>query len=170
MAPSKHYSNAFTKHVDYEGGRHRGRLAHDEPLVCRDCGSFYLKRRWVRAEDPRAALIPAEATRVQCPACEAKAKHIISGYLTMSGTFLAQHRDEIVRLIENEANRAADDNPTGRIMGWDDKTPGELTVTTTTEHLVERLGRALKHAFGGAIDYGFSHNNKLARATWARND
>ena len=74
MAPSKHYSNAFTKHVDYEGGRHRGRLAHDEPLVCKDCGSFYAKRRWVRAEDPRAALIPAAATRVQCPACEAKAK------------------------------------------------------------------------------------------------
>ena len=73
-------------------------------------------------------------------------------------------------MITNEADRAADDNPTGRILGWDDKTPGELTLTTTTEHLVERLGRAVHHAFGGSIDYGFSHGNKFARATWERNE
>jgi hypothetical protein len=41
-------------------------------------------------------------------------------------------------------------------------------VTTTTEHLVERLGRAVRRAFGGTIDYGFSHGNKFARATWRR--
>jgi hypothetical protein len=49
--------------------------------------------------------------------------------------------------------------------------PGDghkLTVSTTTEHLAQRLGQALEKAFDGSVHYDFSHENKLARVTWRR--
>jgi hypothetical protein len=43
-----------------------------------------------------------------------------------------------------------------------------FTVTTTTEHLAQRLGHALEKSFGGNTHYEFSHENKLARVNWMR--
>ena len=108
------------------------------------------------------------ATPGICPACDRIAKGTVSGYLRLEGAFLASHRPDIEHLLKNEADRAEIDNPTGRIIEWDRSTRGVLLITTTTEHLVKRLGHAVKRTFGGKIDYGFSHGNKLARATWRR--
>jgi hypothetical protein len=72
-----------------------------------------------------------------------------------------------VRLLKNEADRAAADNPLGKIMSCETGDTG-LNVTTTTEHLAERLGQALEKAYGGNVRYDFSHENKLARVYWNR--
>jgi hypothetical protein len=166
---NKSYTNAtFTRRVDYEGGLHRGPRAAKEPRVCRHCGAVYAKRRWVSASDRRTTVIGPDAIEAVCPACEKAARGVVQGYLTLGGAFLEAHGADVEALIRNEAARAARDNPLGRILEWDRSKPGTLTITTTTEHLVERLGRALHHAFHGDIDYGFSHANKLARATWRR--
>jgi hypothetical protein len=77
------------------------------------------------------------------------------------------HRDEIRQLLSNEAERAAIDNPLGRIMRWEKKRDA-LQLTTTTEHLAQRLGHALEKAYGGQVIYDFSHENKIARVTWRR--
>lgn len=169
MRGNKRYTNVtFTKRVDYEGGSHRPAKAPAGTLVCRRCGSVYLKRRWVTKTDPRAALAGPLRTKTLCRACDMEAKGIVGGYLTVSGEFYARHRQDVERLLRNEAARAAEDNPLGRILRWSRSAPGRLTITTTTEHLAERLGRALRHAYHGDIDFGFSHGNKLARATWSR--
>lgn len=103
-----------------------------------------------------------------CPACDAAAKGLVRGHLRLEGSFVPAHRKEIEALLRNEAERAAEDNPTGRIIRWEDGPDGTLVIGTTTEHLTERLGHAIHKAFGGEIDYGFSHENKFARAVWRR--
>jgi hypothetical protein len=89
------------------------------------------------------------------------------GTLRLEGAFVGAHGAELEQLLRNEAARAAEDNPLARIIRWD-RSPDGILVSTTTEHLVERLGRAVKHAFAGTIDYGFSHANKEAHAVWRR--
>jgi hypothetical protein len=111
----------------------------------------YLKRRWVLKTDPRAEALATDAEPTLCPACHMKKNHSVGGYLTVTGEFFLQHREEIETLLRREEERDA------------------LTVETTTEHLVERLGRALHGAYKGEIDFGFSHGNKFARAQWSRN-
>jgi hypothetical protein len=91
-----------------------------------------------------------------------------SGYVYLEGAFLKAHRDDIERLLRNEAERAAEDNPLARIMLWKENGGGKLTLSTTTEHLAQRLGHALEKAFDGTVEYDFSHENKLARVTWQR--
>jgi hypothetical protein len=91
-----------------------------------------------------------------------------SGYLHLEGNFLSDHREEIERLIRNEAGRASEDNPLARVIKRDNDERGRLTFTTTTEHLAQRLGRALRKAFDGKVRYDFSHENKLAHVWWKR--
>ena len=78
------------------------------------------------------------------------------------------HHDEIEQLLRNEAQRAAEDNPLARIMECKRGDGHNFTVTTTTEHLAQRLGHALEKSFGGNTHYEFSHENKLARVNWLR--
>lgn len=100
-----------------------------------------------------------------CPACVQAAP---SGYVLIDGDFVANHLTEIENLLRNEAARAAEDNPLARIASWQVKSPQGLLLTTTTEHLAQRLGHALSKAYHGKVDYDFSHENKLARVTWRR--
>jgi len=69
--------------------------------------------------------------------------------------------------LRNEAERGAQDNPLARIMAWE-SAEDELVISTTTEHLAQRLGHALEKAFDGLVRYDFSHENKLARVYWER--
>ncbi|MFI5177063.1 MAG: hypothetical protein ACHQO8_00780 [Vicinamibacterales bacterium] len=169
MRTHKAYTNVtFTRRVDYDGGRKRAARAAAGVLVCAECGAVYAKGRWTTATDPRTRRLAAVARRGLCRACQMRDGHQTRGYLTLGGAFLAGHEREIEVLLENEAARAAEDNPLGRILEWDRSVPGVLTVSTSTEHLVERLGRAVYRAFRGEIEYGFSHANKFAHAYWVR--
>ena len=169
MRSTKRYTNAtFTKRVDHDAGRHRGPRAPAEPLRCSGCGAVYTKRRWVPPASERAAMLRSSAAETLCPACEMREAGTARGYLTLEGGFLVTHRADLEALIRAEDARSADVNPTARILAWDESVPGVLTITTSTEHLVVRMGHALERAFGGSTEYRFSHENKLARAFWRR--
>lgn len=161
-------NTTFTKRVDHEAGRHRPARAQSEPSICALCGAVYKKRRWVANDDAPIATKAAGLARVTlCPGCKSRKEGVPSGYLQASGDFLAAHRDDIEHLLRNEAARAAEDNPLGQIIDWKGK-GSILALTTTTEHLVQRLGHALEKAFDGKVKYDFSHENKLARVSWHR--
>ncbi len=172
MQSHKRYTNqTFTKRVDDEKGRHRSLRSLPEPAVCEVCGDVYADRRWSKP-DPERQSAKHEHFRapnvVVCPACERQRSGVPSGYVYVEGEFFALHRGEIKRLLEREAQRAAEDNPLARIMGWQAGQDGKLTVTTTTEHLAQRLGHSLHKAYHGKVHYGFSHRNKLTRVWWQR--
>jgi hypothetical protein len=172
MRSNKPYTNqTFTKRVDHEAGQHRAPRALKEPAVCANCGNVYADRRWSKpdpeGDHKKHPHIRAVQTTI-CPACVAIQAARPSGYVHLAGHFLSAHRDELEILLTREAERAAEDNPLARIMGWDESEAGKLTVTTTTEHLAQRLGHALEKAYDGTVRYDFSHENKLAHVWWQR--
>ena len=172
MPGKRKYTNAtFTKRVDHEAGRHRPSRARSEPAVCEVCGAVYANRRWTAAtsgsgKSRHKHWRPPHLT--VCPACTQVRSGEPRGFLYLDGGFLVTHNEEIEQLLRNEAERAGEDNPLARIMEWKRGDKHELTVTTTTEHLAQRLGHALEKAFGGSAHYDFSHENKLARVNWLR--
>jgi hypothetical protein len=173
MQTRKRYTNqTFTKHVDDEKGRHRTFRGLPEPAVCEVCGDVYADRRWSKPDDERQQKKHKHfraPNLIVCPACQRQRSGVPSGFLYLQGSFLALHQDDIKRLLKNEAERVAEDNPLARIMDYQTDTDGRLTITTTTEHLARRLGHALNKAFRGNIRYGHSQRNKLARVWWERN-
>ena len=170
MHGMKRYTNVtFTKRVDHEAGRHRGPRAMSEPALCRACGAVYVNRRWKSALGPVSALYKQRPARlVVCPACLQMRNGTPRGFVYLDGSFYVTHRQEIEQLLRNEAARAEADNPLARIMKFTRGKDHKLTISTTTEHLAQRLGHALEKAFAGHAQYVFSHENKLARVKWER--
>lgn len=103
-----------------------------------------------------------------CPACKQAADGEPRGFVYLDGAFFVRHREEIENLILNEAKRAGEDNPLARILAMKQRDGHQLAITTTTEHLAQRLGHALEKAFAGEVQYHFSHENKVARVSWQR--
>lgn len=171
MQSKKRYTNqTFTKRVDHEGGLHKPARKLAEPAFCKGCGAVYSNGHWIAESTARESSKhehwrPANSTT--CPACKQIDSGVVGGYVSLSGSFLAEHRAEIDNLIENEAERTLEDNPLSRIMSRRDS-KGQLLIETTTEHLAQRLGHKLKKAFAGEVSFDFSHENKVARVNWHR--
>lgn len=172
MTAKRKFTNAtFTKRVDHEAGRHRSLRPTSEPRVCKHCGAIYANRRWAVADSGSAENQHKQWRTPKltvCPACIQQRTGEPRGFVFLDGAFFVAHQQEIERLLRNEAERAAEDNPLARIMEWKRGDSHNLTVTTTTEHLAQRLGNALEKAYGGNTVYDFSHENKLARVNWQR--
>jgi NMD protein affecting ribosome stability and mRNA decay len=171
MRSSKRYSNAsFTKRVDHLAGRHHGPKTPAGPQVCESCGAVFIRRHWIVGGTLRARAMTRTApiVRTTCEACRMVADGTFRGELRVSGAFYGEHHDDIEHLLRNEVARGLADNPQARIVRWTPRGSEELTVTTTTEHLAQKLGRALKKAFSGAVHFEFSHENKFAHVTWRR--
>lgn len=171
MRSAKRYTNVtFTKRVDHDAGRHRPPHAPAEPMLCPSCGAVYAKRRWSHTLAARTLAGSAGRPFVHqlCASCRRRRSGVPHGFLHIAGDFFGLHRTDIEHLLRNEVARAGEDNPLHQILGWEDLKGGGLLVTTATEHLVQRLGRALEKAYDGDIHYGFSHENKLAHVWWHR--
>jgi hypothetical protein len=157
--------------VDHDGGRHHTARSAPEPAVCTVCGAIYIHRRWNLGDSLRKTDRVELLNKVHptvCPACKQEATGEPRGFVYVSGEFLATHHSDIVKLLFNEADRANQTNPMARILDLVEADLGWLEVTTTTEHLAQRLGHALNKAYGGEVHYDFSHENKLARVSWHR--
>ncbi len=169
MQTKRKYTNAtFTKRVDHEAGRHRPGRAIKEPTTCRECGAHYANRRWTSSDDVVKGTQKDSAHMTLCPACKQENRADPRGFVFIDGAFFTIHQLEIEQLLRNEAARAAEDNVLARILDWKKDEGHKLSITTTTEHLAQRLGHALQKAFDGEVKYDFSHENKLARVNWRR--
>jgi hypothetical protein len=171
MRTNKRYTNTTFTHKPAARDDPRAQEARPEPILCAGCGAMYAHKRW--SQSPRARMRAARAgepTEVRiCAACRQRRTGVPHGFVHVDGEFVRTHRDEIVKLLKNEAARAARDNPLAQIVAWHDSGHNaDVLVTTTTEHLAIRLGRALEKAYDGKVLYGFSHVNKLAHVWWHR--
>jgi NMD protein affecting ribosome stability and mRNA decay len=139
-----------------------------EVAVCTECHALYHRRHWFFDEDAylRETMQP-ETRIVLCPACQKIRDRYAEGQVTLQPSpFLSSHKDEILRLIRNEEERAKGHNPLGRIVEITEP-DGSIVVTTTNEKLAQRIGRTLKSTCQGQTTYQWSES-KFLSVTWQR--
>lgn len=143
-------------------------LPPEEVAVCRECRSVYGKGVWKLQSQAANDLAKAErVNETTCPACRKIHDRLPGGIVTLSGGFLQQHEQEIVNLINNENKSAMEVNPLERIMDIEMR-ESELVIWTTNEKLAQRIGRAVRKAYSGEVEYKWSKGTKLARVNWHR--
>ena len=158
----------YTKRFDHDAG-HVPRKRDTEPAYCSACNADYSGGRW-SADDPGDLKKgpPVKTGReTVCPACEQERNGVPSGFVYLSGSFQMEHLDEIQNLLKNEVSKINKNNPLARIMSIE-SSGDEITLTTTTTHLAQHLGRAIKKAYGGDIRYDLSPGEDIARVYWNR--
>ena len=147
----------FVQQSQHDSYKMPGKLK--EPTVCSACGALYHKGRWTWGGKP------AEAYEIVCPACLRIRDKYPKGLVTLRGSFVDEHRAQVMGVIHNAEAREKPDHPLARIMTIENRPEG-LVVTTTDTHLPRRIGEALKHAHHGALAVHYDKDEEFVRVMW----
>lgn len=139
-----------------------------EAALCKGCGALYRNKRWSLDEAAvKKARKDAGFNQVTCPACKRTADNMPAGIVTLSGSYLLEHKDDILNAIKHVEARSLAKNPLGRIMAVSEE-KSTLTVTTTEDKLAQKIGREIFKAQQGELHYRWNHEEGLVRVTWSR--
>lgn len=134
-----------------------------EPSTCPGCGAVFNDGRWSWTRNPAAT------SAATCPACERISDNLPAGILTLSGSFLANHRDEMIGLIQNVESLEKGEHPLERIMAIREE-GGGLVVTTTGVHVARRIGDAIRRSYQGELAFTYGDGEKSIQLTWSRDE
>ncbi len=136
--------------------------------ICNICKAVYHNKKWFLDKElykEKSKL--KDINWVTCPACKKTKENVPSGVVTLKGSFLKQHKQEIMNLIRNEDEHSKKYNPLKRIMKINEK-GDEIEILTTTAKLAQRIGSILKKAYNGEVEYKKHENAKFMRVAWRR--
>ena len=131
--------------------------------VCKGCGIVYRNKRWQLESVPPSP----HSAEVLCPACQRIQGEDPAGVVTLSGPYLAQHKEEILNSIKQQESKHREKNPLGRIMEIKEE-DGRITVTTTEDKLAQKIGREVYKSQRGELHYKWSHDQRMVRVDWMR--
>lgn len=169
------------KAIDTEVDPYMSEVKPNEAATCVKCGAIYHKKRWTLPEDAAQAVLAKANTMastrgstrvsasVTCPGCRKVRDKFAEGFVTIQGSFIKAHQNEIIRLLRNKESLVRHTNPLARIIEIKRSGSG-IEVTTTTEKLAQRLGAMLHKTFAGECEYKWSDDVKLARVVWTRQE
>ena len=133
-----------------------------EPTVCPQCGAVWRDGRWIWVKEQSVG-----ANEELCQACHRINDKYPAGELTLGGSFLKAHKDEILNLARNTQKIETEEHPLHRIISIDDKND-QTVITTTDIHLPRRIGQAVSNAYEGLFDFNYDKEGYFIRATWRR--
>lgn len=154
--------DAEVRSANDEGDPYRTTAKPPEGTRCPTCKASFHGGRWTWDTAPK------DAHELVCPACHRIADRFPAGYVTIKGAFFAEHRDEIVKLIQSHEKREKANRPLQRLMGIEAKRDGSAEVTTTDSVLARGIAEALHEEFKGDLKLRYSRDENLLRATWKR--
>ena len=138
-----------------------------EPPLCKDCQAYFHHKRWMN--DPETYHQLQSDPHIHLITCQ-PAKKISEGYaegfLTLRGSYLWKHEEEICRLLKNEEVKAFGRNPQERIIRM--VRQEGLVVETTEQRLAEHLGRVLHRPHQGELKIHWGAGPDICRVTWER--
>ncbi len=140
----------------YEGRK------YPEGTFCPDCGAIHRQGRWTWPEGE-----PPGGEPHLCPACRRIKEDYPAGELYITGSYLDEHRQEILNLVQNIAEEEKRRSPLKRIMAIEEEGDG-LRITFTDDHLARRVGEALYRAHRGELEMKYSEGSRFLRLSWRR--
>lgn len=131
-----------------------------EPVKCPSCGAAYHGGRWQWSSPP------VGAQSLQCPACHRIADKYPAGVVTLTGPYVAAHKDELLHIVRHQETAEKPDHPMNRIIAIEETAPDRLEISTTDIHLPRRIGEALKRSHHGELTMHFDEHGYFVRVNW----
>jgi len=149
-----------SSHDPYYEGR-----KYPEGTLCPDCKAVYVNGRWTWPTGENRA----SSEEHLCPACRRVRDNYPAGELLLSGSYLREHREEILNLINNIMEEEKGRSPLKRVIEVGEE-GGVMRFTLTDDHLTRRLGEALYRAHKGTLDVNYSQGDRYVRVLWRRDE
>ncbi|HOO45526.1 MAG TPA: hypothetical protein PLM29_04800, partial [Deltaproteobacteria bacterium] len=83
------------------------------------------------------------------------------------GSYLLDHRKEIMNLIQNIIREEEERSPLKRVIDFTEDNR-EVCVSLTDDHLARHIGEAVYKAYNGELEVKFSEEEKFVRMYWRR--
>ena len=133
-----------------------------DPSVCEKCNVLFRNGvfEWVKK-------IPPNASKIVCPACRRTKDSFEGGIVALEGSFLSQHKSDILNIITNAEKAEQASRPLERIISLTD-TGKRIEIRTTYEHIARRIGEAVRKAYKGELKVHYPESEKYARVFWRR--
>ena len=133
-----------------------------DPSVCERCNVVFRNGafEWVKP-------LPPNAIRIICPACRRIEDGYEGGIVTLEGSFLLEHKAEILNSITNTERAEQAARPLERIISLTDQGT-KIEILTTYEHIARRIGEAIHRAYKGELAIQYPEGEKYARISWKR--
>jgi hypothetical protein len=87
--------------------------------------------------------------------------------ITLTGSFVREHRKELIHLARNNEVLENRDHPLNRIIKIEER-PDSIVITTTDIHLPRRIAEAVRHAYKGDLELRYDEEGYFVRAEWRR--
>ncbi len=138
------------------------RQRYRDPSVCGKCGVLFRNGAFEWADK-----VPKNAARMVCPACRRIEDRFEGGIIILEGTFLTEHKADILNIIANTEKAEQKSRPLERVMSLTDRGT-KIEIRTTYEHIARRIGEAVHKAYKGALAIQYAEGEKYARVYWKR--
>ncbi len=153
------YRDRLLMEREYDSYKIKGKL--HEPTVCPTCRAVFVQGRWQWLPEPAGAI------KRTCPACMRIQDHYPAGFVSLSGSFFLEHREEIMALVRAVEKREREQDPLKRIIA-EEKHAEESLVTTTDIQLARMIGEAIQSAYQGELEFKLSPRRRLVQVNWKR--
>ncbi len=159
------------RQIDAEDGKYH--IRKEEPSlarICSGCGAISLEKRWFFDKALKEELINSGQFEYECcPGCAAVEAEEVGGVVLLSGGFLEGRTDELLKAIQHEEEELRADNPASMIINI--ASSGEnIVIRTANPFMAERIGKKLKKAYDGELAIIWSHEDRLVRVYWSREE
>lgn len=138
-----------------------------EPTMCPECRAIYQGGRWLWPAEGMKS--PTGAKEAMCPACRRVRDGYPAGTLTISGAYLALHREDVMGVLRAEEQIETAEHALNRVMDIKEA-DGGMVVTTTDIHLPRRIAEALYRAYEGELSVEYAEDEQDVRVSWRRDD
>ncbi|MCD6319810.1 MAG: ATPase [Candidatus Desulfofervidaceae bacterium] len=139
---------------------------YPEGVICSACGAIYKDGRWIwPTEEEKKKGLSGE--KILCPACRRVRDNYPAGIVVLSGTYLAEHKEEILNLANNIIEEEKKRSPLKRLINIEEE-DGKLIFNFTDDHLARRVGEAVGRAHKGKLEIKYSEGAKFASVSWHR--
>lgn len=136
-----------------------------DPSVCGSCGVLF---RGGIFEWPDTKKVE-NAAKITCPACRRIKDNYEGGRVLFEGSFILEHKDEILNILHNTEEIEKKHRPLERIISILEE-QGRINVATTYEHIARRIGEAVHKAYKGELKIHYPEGQKYVRILWRRGD
>ncbi len=151
------YRDRLLMEREHDSYKIKGKL-HD-PSVCPTCRAVFHQDRWQWMPEPPGAM------KHVCPACMRIHDHYPAGFVSLSGSFFVEHRDEVMLLLRAVEKQERERDPLKRIMA-EEKHADSSLVTTTDIHLARLIGEAIQKTYQGELEFKLSPRRHLLQVNW----